>query len=205
MTRPSRSKGSARSARRQARFVTRSIDASTCASSLPSRRSAAMARGAVPEVDLEGIAFADDYLWIAGSHSAARARTRGTIRVRRDRRTCRRRTIREPFPACVHSRQAGRGWTGARASMADCRRTRAAGRAAARRTEERCPHARALRRSASRSVPLDSEQGQRLRHRRDRGGAGRAVVPWAARTCARWMGMRAGDHGRRPSRSRTAN
>ena len=28
--------------------------------------------GAPPEIDLEGISFADDYLWIAGSHSAAR-------------------------------------------------------------------------------------------------------------------------------------
>lgn len=31
----------------------------------------------VPEADLEGIAFADDYLWIAGSHSAVRDQPKG--------------------------------------------------------------------------------------------------------------------------------
>ena len=60
---------------------------------------------AVPEADLEGIAYADGYLWIVGSHSALRAGAKGS-------------STREAIEALAKVRRAGNRFVLARIPMA---------------------------------------------------------------------------------------
>ena len=60
-------------------------------------------QGAPAEVDLEGIAFADGCLWVAGSHSAVRDSPNGGSTVRRNRRARQRPALRQPLPARANS------------------------------------------------------------------------------------------------------